>query len=62
MAAIVELQPEFGYCMLVFVLSIVQLIWMSIKVVMARKKFDVQVRNLLHYYYEHITWPWRFCQ
>ena len=49
MAAKVELQPEFGYCMLVFVLSIVQLIWMSFKVVMARKKFDVQVRNLLHY-------------
>lgn len=43
MAVTLKLQPEYGYVMLVFVLSIFQLTWMAFKVGAARKKYDVKV-------------------
>lgn len=44
--ATLELQAEFGYVMLVFVLSIVQLMWMALNVGRARKKYEVLVSAL----------------
>lgn len=43
--ATLELQPEFAYVMIVFVLSIFQLFWMASKVGAARKKYDVKVNG-----------------
>jgi len=37
----IEVQPEFGYVILVAVASIIMLMWKGIRVGQARKKFDV---------------------
>ncbi|XP_067951014.1 glutathione S-transferase 3, mitochondrial-like [Watersipora subatra] len=42
MASLDSFDPEFGYPMLVFVLSIFQLAWMAYNVGAARKKYDVK--------------------
>lgn len=51
MASLDSFDPEFGYPMLVFVLSIFQLAWMAYNVGAARKKYDVKVNGYDFYKY-----------
>ncbi|KAF6022534.1 hypothetical protein EB796_019169 [Bugula neritina] len=42
-SVILQIQPEYGYVLLVFILSIIQLYWMMVNVIRARNKYDVKV-------------------
>ncbi|XP_060592429.1 glutathione S-transferase 3, mitochondrial-like isoform X1 [Ruditapes philippinarum] len=55
MAALaLQLQPEYGYVILVFIASIFLLQWLGIRVGMARKKYEVKYPKMYTEPYSHV--------
>lgn len=55
MAVISKLPREYGYVVLTGVASTFLLQWMTYKVIVARKKYEVPVSNITHLFFIHLT-------